>query len=438
MRKLSSGLLRPLLLLCLLLKLVSCSKQENDAPNEVKLLNEVKAWYMQSPHITGELDWVEARISIDLVSRKSKIEVPYRLNRPFEKGGKGIRKIIFTKDKGIIVGTMFVIVATKEYAKLHAGFNARDFTGLIGEYDLNMKFMHGEYYEDGIRKRKAEFVSYSSKRAFLSEVRTERECQYLQDTYVDADGVFTVYGYSVCTDDQGNSTPNTGAGSGVGVGGGGGGGTGGGAGPHQDEHWDIDEVPPPVINQGASFDSLRIELVSPCLIEATRLAIKNDFQNAVLKTFNHFFISQSEVDVYIGEAPLSSSLYGKTSGSIYNIEITLNTNLLAHASKELIIATLYHEMIHALFDARKTQTNDPLKWGEAFQHTIMAATYVDQMSSSLRQIFPSLSKDDADALSWGGLEETNAWKLMDPKIANEILLKADQFDQTHKAGTRCP
>ena len=83
-------------------------------------------------------------------------------------------------------------------------------------------------------EKEASFKRYKNVQSFLSEESNARECNYLQDTYIDSDGVFTVYGYSVCRESGssgGTGSGGTGAGGGIGIGGGGGGsGSGGGPG----------------------------------------------------------------------------------------------------------------------------------------------------------------------------------------------------------------
>ena len=58
------------------------------------------------------------------------------------------------------------------------------------------------------------------------------------------------------------------------------------------------------------------------------------------------------------------------------------------------------------------------------QHTEMANNYIATMSKDLQTMFPNISTTDADALSWGGLGDTQAWRDMlnnDPTKANNII-----------------
>jgi len=41
----------------------------------------------------------------------------------------------------------------------------------------------------------------------------------------------------------------------------------------------------------------------------------------------------------------------------------------------------------------------------------MANECVERMAIALRNLFPNLSKSEAEALAWGGLDKTQAWKL---------------------------
>ena len=91
-------------------------------------------------------------------------------------------------------------------------------------------------------------------------------------------------------------------------------------------------------------------------------------------------------------------------GAKYNQEIRLNFAALDNASQEFVTATIYHEIIHAFM--RSNGTSD------SSQHELMATDWRDDISNQLQLDYPNLSKEDADALAWGGLVETNQWQTM--------------------------
>jgi hypothetical protein len=210
--------------------------------------------------------------------------------------------------------------------------------------------------------------------------------------------------------------------------------------------------PPPGGGTGgtgsASLDSIGVgEITTPCFIQSLNLALNKGLKNKVTSIFNSMFAGASgQVDVFFAESPnVPNGDYAhtnaSTSGNFMNIDIVLNQNTLAHASQELIVATLYHEMLHAIFDANKMIHNDMLSWNETFQHQTMAAAYVGKMMAALQETFPGMSSDDAIALSWEGLQDTLAWQGfagIAPAEANNILLRGDAYDENHTKGTRCP
>ena len=115
-------------------------------------------------------------------------------------------------------------------------------------------------------------------------------------------------------------------------------------------------------------------------------------------------------------------------------DVSLNANTLPAASKEYIAATTIHEILHAYW----TYSG---KLGEFNQHTDMANNYIYTMQSDLKAMFPNMPDFDAEALSWGGLSDTQAWKDMlknDPDQANKIENINQQYkNATGTKGQRC-
>ncbi|MDQ1090203.1 hypothetical protein [Siphonobacter sp. SORGH_AS_1065] len=83
-------------------------------------------------------------------------------------------------------------------------------------------------------------------------------------------------------------------------------------------------------------------------------------------------------------------------------QITLNSSDLAYASEEYIAATIYHEVLHSYLRDTGILRDT--------HHNLMANNFVIPMADALRGLFPNLSQSDAEALAWGGLQETTAWK----------------------------
>lgn len=194
-----------------------------------------------------------------------------------------------------------------------------------------------------------------------------------------------------------------------------------------------------------SVKTITIDISDPCIKDAVDMATNKNLQNYIQTTFNKLFSGSEQFTVYIEDGILANNVFGAAkpinkSNGYWDIQITLNKNLLKGASKEIMVATLYHEMIHGMFDANKVQNNDPLSWNEKFQHQIMSSSYVERISIGLMEVFPNLVKEDADALAWGGLSGTliwESWKTTNPKDFNDMLLRGDQYEAGHTKGTRC-
>jgi len=119
---------------------------------------------------------------------------------------------------------------------------------------------------------------------------------------------------------------------------------------------------------------------------------------------------------------------------IFTADIKLNANTLSTASKEYIAATIMHEVIHAYLTLYGTN-------GSLNQHTDMATNYLSIMAIDLKLLYPGITEEDATALSWGGLGETQLWKDLvrdHPDQANKIVDINNQYkNATGTKGTRC-
>jgi hypothetical protein len=105
------------------------------------------------------------------------------------------------------------------------------------------------------------------------------------------------------------------------------------------------------------------------------------------------------------------------SGTATTIGIALNGNVLPNASQQYIFATLLHEGLHAYMDSQGFDIN---------QHEQMATTYINTMASILMSVYPSMSRDDAYGLAWGGLEKTSAFINHDSTDPNQAYLPSNE------------
>ncbi|HVI43425.1 MAG TPA: hypothetical protein VM802_01080 [Chitinophaga sp.] len=213
-------------------------------------------------------------------------------------------------------------------------------------------------------------------------------------------------------------------------------GTGGAGGPSNDL----------TIGGGGNYglDTVLVDksVADPCLAWATQVVLNRPVLNQISAMFNQIFGGKGEYTVVFTQEAMGSIDAAKTlAEGNYFIKTRLNSDVLTHSSKELIVATLVHEMLHGIFLIKKKLSNDAPEWKVALNHEMMANNYVTNMADFLQSIFFGLNYNDALALSWEGLEDTDAWtkfKTEHPNDANLMQIRADQFERNHSGGTRCP
>ena len=232
--------------------------------------------------------------------------------------------------------------------------------------------------------------------------------------------------YTVCTGGGGYS-----GGGGPGSGGGGGGSGGGGGGPGSDPN-----LPVPCISANASsldpipmaygygvnsvpkdpkpgdpvpcvpyVPEITNNVTQPCIKAAVNLA--RNAETKIRDILNSTFGGTTFYDHHVNfheTTTFPDTIDGDMRPSNdWNFEISLNKNTLPNKSKEYILATVYHEILHAYLFTKYPQ-NSPL--GIPDDHELMAYEYVSMLSIALRTAYPNLDTTEAWALSWAGLQET--------------------------------
>ncbi|QDW26591.1 hypothetical protein FFJ24_017875 [Pedobacter sp. KBS0701] len=117
-----------------------------------------------------------------------------------------------------------------------------------------------------------------------------------------------------------------------------------------------------------------------------------------------------------------------------DFEIRLNQNTLKGYSKEYILSTIYHEILHAYMFSKLTPGPDG-KYNITTQHEDMANKYVFLMTGALKIAFPGISDQDAWGLSWGGLEDTNLYKTKLTKAQRDTIADVNK-GHTNKSATK--
>jgi hypothetical protein len=170
-------------------------------------------------------------------------------------------------------------------------------------------------------------------------------------------------------------------------------------------------------------DTIYNAVTTECFKQAIEMAINRGLKNKISETLNEVFSHAELIDLTFEEGDyLDPDEAAITDGAIQSngritINIVLNRIALVNSSQEFILATIFHEAIHAIL---KINTEDTI----FDSHEQMASDYLEEMSDALKELFPAISIQDAAALVWGGLFETSSWNKLaanDPSSANQIL-----------------
>jgi len=94
--------------------------------------------------------------------------------------------------------------------------------------------------------------------------------------------------------------------------------------------------------------------------------------------------------------------HGFTNG-VFNADITLSLDYFSGSSKESVIATLIHEVVHSYLAYTGNNTLNTA------QHSIISEKYIDPMAAYLQSYF-NMNMKEAYALAWSGIPDSKAFK----------------------------
>ncbi|GGI24196.1 hypothetical protein GCM10008119_11450 [Pedobacter mendelii] len=172
---------------------------------------------------------------------------------------------------------------------------------------------------------------------------------------------------------------------------------------------------------------------NPCI--KAQLALAKSAKTTIRNMLNNEFGTNNfnERDIFFYDiTTLPDTTAGTTHGnSAYSFIINLNKNTLPQRSKEYILSTIYHEVLHAYMDTQIGKDSSG-KYLISNQHETMANNYILLMTGALKIAFPNLGDRDAWALSWGGLEETPFYTTM---LSVTEQAEIQNLNERHKKAT---
>lgn len=178
-------------------------------------------------------------------------------------------------------------------------------------------------------------------------------------------------------------------------------------------------------------------LKNPCIKSTYDLISSKDFSNDITRILRDVFAASAKFNLTITETTaLGYNQDGHTiavdrGNGILDITLQLNLNTLPSAAKEFTAATIYHEVLHAYL--RTTGLTGKLE-----HESSIANNYQSSIVAALQEAFPGLSYENANALAWGGLEETDAFNRL-PQIQRQNFTEINNYFHaaTPGYGTKC-
>lgn len=175
-------------------------------------------------------------------------------------------------------------------------------------------------------------------------------------------------------------------------------------------------------------------VTDPCISQQVNNAISESMTNEISTLIKNIYNVSDNINLTIdqvnyldGSVDAIADGYTTPTGSL-NIDISFNGNTIPYSSQEYIMATLYHEFLHAILFHRGIISGN--------QHEPIATGYINILANALREHFPNLSVIDATRLAWGGLQETTAWSNLSSSEQASIIATNNAY-RNRQSGTGC-
>ncbi len=181
--------------------LIACQKEHTTPPIEINdlFMTAAKNWLGDQSFDLESLDWSKHAVSKD----GRELMVPVIWKARTVSGMPAFRRLLVRKDDRGALSGIILEVARKIDNRLNESvrFRKEHFTGTVITYDLKMNFVRGGYYEKNVYKGAVVLEKYASIREFRRKAEAERVvCNWIQTSYVDMDGIFTVVNTRTCFD----------------------------------------------------------------------------------------------------------------------------------------------------------------------------------------------------------------------------------------------
>lgn len=366
------------------------------------------------------------------------------------------RVFIFKSEDGkVLDGRIVEIIGKKEYIEknhdripeLYRSEHIPGFDGVIFGYDINYQYLDGYNYRNGKRSDEVTYVQWRSpgqvsdpsKSRVTSTLRVQEEIEcwdVFWDTYTYGCACWnSQFLYSYCTIINSDGTISVPPG---GIGGGGGGG-----------------ITPPTAPSSPSMYVNSAQLTTPCLINVWNLIRDANFNNKVQNILFKFNESKSLQFTLKEHYTVGSRKPATTTVAASGlVTVSLNRWTLRNASKEAIVQTFFHEVLHVYLNG-KDQSSD---------HQKMAQDYVPIIADAIESWYPNINQFDnpgdpssptykeparvnsAQALAWTGLQlngAAEAWNALPIATRTQYTYLMNRYfnidgDNTKPFGTPCP
>lgn len=216
------------------------------------------------------------------------------------------------------------------------------------------------------------------------------------------------------------------------------------AGSSNSSHFDL-------LEEGEDYVNNEVDCVQePCLCAAINRFGRggqlssnlNNLSNEISMMIEETFDVQSLINLDITTSAQSGTTLGSDVLAAHNIvnknvavgalrgSITFNSNKNMSCTEAHLASTLIHEAMHAYIEYQDFKLSSK-EFNQLYplydkdnknlsHHVAMANKFVGTMSRSLRSMYPKLSKEFADALSWEGLHKTAAYDLLSSDKKTQI------------------